>query len=331
MTTVVSVQRPASRPKVILARVWALLWHGIGSLSAHRGTQAAASMAYYALFSVFPTAIVLAAAAGFVLDDAGTRQDVIDFLFKELPLSNGSQGRGDIESLVQGVTNNSGTLGLLGGIALLISASALISAARNSINVIFGGRMTRGAVRGKALDLVLVLGIGLLFALSFTATLMTHYDPELGDGGLGLLESVFTASGWVLPVALSAIVFAILYAVLPVEHRPLRDVWPGIAFATLGYELLKRGFSVYLDGFANYSAIYGSLGAVVAFMFFTYVASLVFLLGAEMAALWPRVRAGDFDPGAGDDDGPSKSFAQEVRDFGRRLISRNPTSEHEGR
>lgn len=300
-------------------------------MSEHRGTQSAASMAYYALFSVFPTAIVLAAITGFVLDDAAARQDVVDFLFKELPLSDDASGRGDIENLVKGVTNNSGTLGLIGGLALLISASALISAARNSINAIFGGDVTRGLVRGKGLDLALVLGIGALFVLSFAATLLTQIEPNFGDGVLGLFETVFTATGWVLPLALSAIVFGVLYTVLPVNHPRLRDVWPGVLFATLGYELLKRGFSIYLDGFANYSAVYGSLGAVIAFMFFTYVASLVFLLGAEMAALWPRVRAGEFDPGSGDDEGPSRSFGEQVRDVGRNLVSRNPTDEHEVR
>lgn len=73
--------------------------------------------------------------------------------------------------------------------------------------------------------------------------------------------------------------------------------------------------------------MYGSLGAVVAFMFFTYVALLVFLLGAEMAALWPSVRAGDHDPGMGDDES-GKPFGQQVRDFLKSLVSRNPTDEH---
>lgn len=317
-----------SSPKLILARTWALIWNGIGGMSDHRGTQSAASMAYYALFSVFPTAIVLAAVAGLILDDPGARQDVVDFLFRELPLSDDEEGRGDIESLVVGVTNNSGTLGLIGGVTLLISASALISAARNSVNVIFSGPVTRGALRGKGLDLLLVLGLGLLFALSFATTLLTQFEPDLGGGFFNLIEEVLTATGWVLPFVLTALVFGALYRILPVEHPPLRDVWPGVLFATLGYELLKRGFSLYLESFSNYSAVYGSLGAVVAFMFFTYVASLVFLLGGEMAALWPSVRAGDHDPGAGDDDEPGKPFAQQLREFLKSLVSRNPTDEH---
>ena len=309
--------------------MWALIWNGIGGMSRHRSTVSAAAMSYYALFSVFPAAIVLAAGAGFVLDDASARQDVVDFLFRELPLSDDAQGRSDIETLVRGVTNNSGTLGVIGLVGLLIAASALISATRNAIDLIFGGRVTRGFIRGKALDVAFVLSLGVLFALSFAATLLSRFQPDLGGGVLNLVEDVVSFGDFVVPLVLSAFVFSVLYTVMPVEHPRLRDVWPGVVFAAVGFELLKLGFSVYLDTFANYSAVYGSLGAVVAFMFFTFVASLVFLLGAEIAALWPEVRSGKHDPGAGDDNGPSKSFGQELRDFGRSLVSRNPTDEHE--
>lgn len=295
-------------------------------MSTHRGTLSAAAMSYYALFSVFPAAIVLAAAAGFVLDDPGARQDVIDFLFRELPLSDDEQGRSDIESLVKGVTQNSGALGVIGTVGLLFTASALISAARNAIDVIFGDRLSRGFIRGKALDLAFVLSLGLLFALSFAATLLSQFEPDFGDGFLNVLESVVTFGDFLVPMALGALTFSVLYTVFPVERRKLRDVWPGVVFATIGYELLKLGFSFYLDHFGRYSAVYGSIGAVVAFMFFTYLASLVFLFGAEMAALWPGVRAGHFE---GDDDGPSKTFKQEVVDFGKSLFRRNPTEGHD--
>lgn len=325
------MDRETSRPKLYLARAWALIWTSIGNLGRHRLGQLAASMSYYALLSVFPAAIVLAAAAGFLLDDPSAHEDAVQYLFDELPLSD-TKGRSDIEDLVNGVTKNAGTLGLIGGIALLISASALIGAIRNSVAVIFEADHTRGAIRGKGLDLLLILGLGVLFALSFAATILSQFDSNLGDGFFNVVETALTATGWLLPIALTALVFTVLYTVLPVNHPRIRDVWPAIVFATLGYELVKHGFTFYLNNFANYNAVYGSLGAVVAFMGFVYIASLVFLFGAEMAALWPEIRAGEHDPGSGDDDdGPSKTFLEEVRDFGKSLVSHNPTDEHQVR
>ncbi len=278
-------------------------------------------MAYYALFSIFPTAIVLTAILGLVLDSATVRTDVVDFLLDSLPLSDDPQARADLEDLVVGVTRHSGAVGIFGAVALLISASALVSATRNSIDTIFGGEVTRGALRGKALDVLLVLGIGLLFILSFAATLVSQFDLGSGSGAIDAIETILSAGGILLPLVLGAIVFAVAYTVLPVERQQLRDVWPGVAFAVVGYEILKFGFSLYLDNFANYDAIYGSLGAVMAFMFFVYLASVVFLLGAEIAYLWPRVRRGDFDP-SGDDEG--KTLKEQVWEFARSLFKRNP-------
>jgi membrane protein len=303
-----------------LDRARALALNAIGGLASHHGTQSAASMAYYALFSIFPTAIVLTAIAGLVLDERTVRTDVVDFLLNSLPINGDAQGRQDLESLVVGVTHNSGAVGLFGGLVLLVSASALISATRNSIDTIFGGSVTRGALRGKALDLLLVLGIGLLFIASLASTLLSGLDVGSGGGVLQAIESALTASGFILPAILSSIVFSVAYTILPVERLQLRDVWPGVVFAVVGYEVLKLGFSLYVDNFANYNVVYGSLGAAMAFMFFVYLASVVFLLGAEVASLWPRIRAGEFDS-SDDDDGPSTG--EQVTDFVRSLVRRN--------
>lgn len=276
-------------------------------------------MSYYALLSVFPAAIVAAAAAGWILDDPGAREEAVSYLTEELPLTQ-DQGRSDIESLLDGVTSNAGTLGLIGVVALMFTASGLISAARNSVDKIFDDDIRRGAVRGKGLDLLLVLGLGVLFAASFAITLLSQLDVVLGGSVGDAVEAVLNATGALLPLALTATVFTVLYVVLPTDHLGWRDVWPGVVFAALGYEGLKRGFSLYLENFADYSAVYGSLGAVIAFMVFVWLASIVFLLGAAMAAVWPGVKRGDYDP---DPDEPGEPFREQLRSFLVGLVSRN--------
>lgn len=313
------LERLRARFGVALGHLWRLISNAVPAFAFHRCIQLAASMAYYALLSVFPTAIVLAAAVGFVLDDPGSREDVVNYLLAELPLTDDG-GRDDIERLLDGVIANSGTLGAIGLAGLLFTASSLISATRNSVNVIFSNEVRRGAVRGKALDVALVLGLGILFAASFAITLITQLNLEFGGRIGDAIEGVFRASGALLPLALSALVFLVLYRVLPTDRPTLRDIWPGVVVASLGYELLKRGFSVYLDNFANYSAIYGSLGAIIAFMVFVWLASMVFLFGAEMAAIWPGARRGDYDPDPEEEDVP---FADKLRDFLGDLFRRN--------
>ncbi len=307
------------RLKKGLDRTFRLFSVALGGFGRHRGTQLAASMAYYALFSIFPAAIVAAAAAGFILDSPDAREDTITFLLDELPLT-AEQGRSDLTQVIEDVANNSGTLGLIGAIGLLISSSALMGAVRNSLNIVFGGETRRGAIRGKAVDLLFILLLGSLIALSFAATIITQLEISF-TGRIGeAIESTLSTTGLFLPVALAAVVFGLLYRYLPVNIRPLRDLWPGILFAASGYEIVKRGFSAYLDHFANYSAVYGSLGAVIAFMFFIYLAGIVFLIGAELAAAWRGVREGEYDP---DPDEPDRSFGEQVRDLIKGLFIHN--------
>lgn len=303
--------------KLALFRIWQLLLNGIKRMGDHRGTQLAASMAYYGLLSVFPIAIVVISIAGIFFNDAEARSEIINFLIEELPL-NQTEARNQLGDLIDGVAGNAGSIGLLGAFALVFTSSALMGATRNSVNIAFEDAFRRGVLRGKAVDVALVLGLGSVFVLSFTATLLGELDLTI-DGDVGrLIEQIFTASGALLPLALASFVFSVLLHLLPVGRPPLRDIWPGVVFAALGYEVVKRAFSIYLDQFANYNAIYGSLGAVVAFLFFVYLASLVFLLGAEIAALWPRVRAGEFDPGMGE----GKPIAEELKGFVIGLVSR---------
>jgi membrane protein len=93
-----------------------------------------------------------------------------------------------------------------------------------------------------------------------------------------------------LPFLLTFATFVLLYARVPAQPRPMRMVWPGALVAAVAFEALKIGFAVYLASFARYNIIYGSLGAVIAFLVFAYLAATVFLIGGELSAAWPRSR-----------------------------------------
>jgi membrane protein len=90
--------------------------------------------------------------------------------------------------------------------------------------------------------------------------------------------------------------------------RPVwRYLWPGALVAAVGAELLKTGYAYYLAYFANYNLVYGSLGAVIGFMFLVYLTATVFLFGAELSAALPAtapVRSGEPAPRATADPQP---------------------------
>jgi membrane protein len=313
-----TAERLRARAGHALGRGAKLIERAVDAFARNRCPQLAASISYYGLLSIFPAAIVMVAIFGIVIGDDEARTEVVDFLFENLPLSEG-EGRRDLERVVDGVTNNTGTLGVVGLLGLLYSASALQGAIRNSLTIIAGTERQRPPLRAKALDLLLVLGWGVLIALSFAATLVRGFAVDLSKdlGFTGrVVDGALNAFGFLIPFTLSVIAFAVILVVVPYPRPRLRDVWPGVLLGAVGIELAQRGFALYLENFGNYNAIYGSLGAVITFMVFIYIAAMVFLLGAEMAALWPRVRAGEFD----EENGDGEPFGAQVRGFLRGLV-----------
>ena len=69
-----------------------------------------------------------------------------------------------------------------------------------------------------------------------------------------------------------------------VAARSWRSVLPGALMATVTWFLTTLAFGWYVTTFANYSEVYGSIGAAIALLFWLYIVSLCVLCGAEFNA-----------------------------------------------
>lgn len=258
----------------------------VGAYFDDRGPQVAAAIAYFALFAVFPLTILLVAAFGLVTGDGTARSEVIDFVMRNVPLRD--DGRADLQAALREVTSNAEAFGIVGVAGLISSASGLMGALRHALSRGFDVEEQRPPLLGKLLDIGLVFAVGLVAAFSLALTVITRFAVSLSPW-LGELA----------PLALVTVVCAILYRFVPARRVGWRQCVPGALLAGLGYEAVKTGFAFYLDEFATYGAVYGSIAAVIAFMFFVFLTANVFILGAELAACWPQVdgeRGRDEDP-----------------------------------
>jgi len=282
--------------------------------------QRAAAISYYTLLSLFPLAIVLVAAFGLVIDDEAARRRIIEVMLENLPLREDG-GRGDLEQLLQSVTAASGGFGVIGAGSLLLAASAVMGSVRQALNAAWEVDDARPALRGKLVDLLLVLATGVVIATSLAMTLAVQFAASLGArvGGPDVLARLAVdLGGRLVPAVLAFAVCWGVFAVVPARRSGLRDTWPGVLVAVLGFELAKGGFSLYLHTAANYGAIYASLGGVVAFLVFIFVVANLFLLAAEVASEWPAVRD---DPPPEPDPRPLRL---RVRRAARGLVVRLP-------
>jgi membrane protein len=87
----------------------------------------------------------------------------------------------------------------------------------------------------------------------------------------------------VAATGLLALLFALIYYWAPdVQQRQWRWLTPGGAIGIIGWLLASIGLRVYLHFFNSYTAIYGSLGAVIILLTWFYLSGLMLLLGGEV-------------------------------------------------
>ena len=268
----------AARLPQPIRRAGGALWRTGDEFIADGCPKLAAAISYYALFALFPLVILLVGVAGLVLDDQAAREPIIDEVLDRVPLRE-DRGRADLEELLVTVTESAGAIGVVGAAGLMVSASGLMGAIRFALNSVWRVEDRRPPLRGKALDVLMVLLAGLVVGLSLGLSFVLQALPA------------GVAAARVVPLALAFGVFAALYRFIPNRPVTLSQVVPGALLAAAGYEAVKTGFAFYLSNLASIDAVYASLATVVAFLLFVWVTANVFLFGAEMAAGADRTRA----------------------------------------
>jgi membrane protein len=242
-----------------------------------------ASIAYHVLFSLFPLMIVLAGAASLVVNASGLRAGLVHTVVHNLPLS--ASGQQQLRSLLLGATSRTAGLGLVAIVGLLYSASGMMAALRAALNQAWDVEDARPLLKGKLVDFALVFVIGTLSLASLALTITVRFLTT-SAAVPGWAEGI---AGICLPLGIAFLTVLCLYRLVPAADVHIADVWPAAVAVSVLLVVLQNLFALYVGNFGHYNAVYGSLGAVIAFMFFVYLAANIFLFGAELASEWPRV------------------------------------------
>lgn len=248
----------------------------------------AAAIAYYALFSLFPLLLGLVALFGFALQSAALQDEVVRRVGSYLP------GSADlVAENVRQVVRARGALGLLATLGFLWSAMAVFSALRRSLNAAWDLTGERPFWRQKLLELVMVVGVGLLLLLSLSLTAFFQLLDELLAPALGVGAAVhdflWGLGGALLPLVFTALIFLLIYKFVPYTNVRWAEAGVGVLFAAPAFEIAKNLFVWYAQRFGQYELVYGSLGAVVGLLMWTYISALILLFGAELASEYAKL------------------------------------------
>jgi len=276
MTSASGLRPPTARPAPLLVRTWR-------EFLGDHCELLAASIAYHVLFSLVPLMTLALAVTGYALRDPLARETLFTTMLQSMPL-----GAETVFDSIRAVSEQRGALSLIGFAGLLAASAGMFGAIRSALNIAWDAESHPGFLQSRLLDLACVGGLAVLTAASLGGAFLLHGVQSLDSlsGSALLLPPRIGAAlaGIGIPALLSFSAFLLLYRRVPnVRHRT-SDVLPAALFATVLFELGKHGFALYATRLTHYSSLYGVVGAVMLFMLWTYVSSLILLLGAEFGS-----------------------------------------------
>ena len=186
-----------------------------------------------------------------------------------------------------------GAIGIISIILLLVGCTAFFGALRKSLNTAWGIHKSSSLIRSQLTNFAMILGAVLLLFISrlITITLNTSETilrtiVEQPLTSLVLLHLLIV----IIDIALASLIFLVSYKFIPERRIRWRDVWVGALIGAVCFEVITILFILYLDTFNPYNLIYGSIGAVIALLIWTYLAALIFLFFAKISAVNLKIK-----------------------------------------
>jgi membrane protein len=248
-----------------------------------------AALAYYTIFSIGPLLLIAVAMAGIFLGAEAARGQISGELGKIF----GPMMSKSLEEMIEAAAKpTSGTVAtIVGVLTLILGASGVFGQLKDALNTIWNvdTKPTSGVVsffKTRFLSMAMVLGIGflLLVSLLFDAAI-SAMGPWLERliGGEALIQMLSV----VISFAISVVLFAAIFRILPDLKIAWHDVWLGAIFTALLFAVGKWGLGVYL-GKAAVGSAYGAAGSLVILLVWVYWSAQILFLGAEFTQVYAR-------------------------------------------
>ena len=226
-----------------------------------------------AIFSVFPM---------FAKMQTGLQQLLVDSLIPD------NIARQVLSYLGQ-FASKASKIGWVGAAAFLVSALMLILTIDGKLNEIWRVRTTRHLARRIIVYWTLLTLGPLLLAMSLS---ISSYVMSASKGWVSVLPDSLSAFLNVVEFTVLACSMAAMYRFVPNTQVRWTHALLGGTFVALGIELAKRGLAWYLATVPTISAVYGAFATAPILLIWIYVAWVIVLLGAVVAAYSPSLRSG---------------------------------------
>lgn len=248
----------------------------------------ASALAFQVLMALFPFVIFLIALLGFL-----QLPEFFSYLREQATLLLPAEASTQLNQVIDELEQPQGGLLSFSIIIAIWVASGGVRGLIHALNIAYNVEEGRAVWKLVLLSLVYTVAFAVILVIALALMILGPQVMGWIAGLVGLEQlfvTIWTWVRWPIIVLLLMVVVAMIYTALPNARQPFRLITAGSTLAVLVWIAASLGFGYYVQNFANYSAIYGSLGAVVILLFYFFLSSAVLLFGAELNGVLLRRR-----------------------------------------
>lgn len=266
------------------------VWRSVVRMYESDDMTFAASIAYYALLSLFPIILILISILGSVSASDDNRQAIMPFVFRYFP-----RQLDFIYAQLNAFRQTPIRMGVGGGIALVWASLGVFNAISSPVNHAWGVEKRRNFWKHRLFSFLMLVTAGLLLlAALLLATTVQVVEARwfanfhlASSPTLVLLRSLSVRYATLL---LPALVFGLIYCFVPNVEVLVRDVWLGALITGLLWDAGLKGFSWFVRDTTSIAYVNGNIATVVVFLIWVYVSAIILLWGVEFTAAYGKMR-----------------------------------------
>ena len=260
-----------------------LMSYALKRFGQEHAPEAAASMAFYTLFSLFPLILIVVAANSFLLESLHVQEKILETILKFFPVASHQI----ISTNMQQILQARGAVGIVGLIALVWAATCVFTTLVHNLNRAWIDAPAQNIFRARLTAFLIIIFFVVLLPLFFLAKAAIHlivsWNVQL-TGSINILYFRTILSNIIIYIFI-CMTLMILYRWIPKTKVKWSEAFGGALFAVIAEEAATSAFSWFLSsGLSRYNLVYGSLGALISFMTWIYIINLIVLFGAHLSA-----------------------------------------------
>jgi membrane protein len=264
-------------------------WRGLVELVNSNDLTHAASIAYYALLSFFPFLLLVISLLGSVTADEKDRIAVLTFVFRYFPTQ-----LDFISQQLDAFRQTSGQIGVAAGLGLIWASLGVFGAITSAVNEAWGVEKQRSFWKHRLVSFLMLVaaGIFMIVALLFVTAIQVTEASWFGVmlSRFHWLTALQTLTFRYLSLILLTVAIGLIFYFIPNAKTRFRDVWVGAILTGLLWRAAFVGFAWYIRHNSRLTMIHGSIAAVVVFLLWIYVSSIILMYGVEFTAAYARLR-----------------------------------------